>query len=106
MSEVAADTPDGRWRRQQKLTARIPAKPWGGSLLKSTRAPQVTTPLYRGAVSAAAVRQGERHPNITRDPAVADDVERGVKSWIVHIDRLRVASWLPDLLCQLKKLAH
>src|SRR5262245_3184870 len=60
MSEVAADTPDGRRRRQQKLTARIPAKPWGGSLLKSTRAPQVTTP-YRGAASAAAVRQGERH---------------------------------------------
>ena len=52
--------------------------------------------------------------NITRDPAVADDAKRGAKSWIVHIDCLRVASRLPacsaaladGALPQLKKLAH
>jgi len=77
MSEVAADTPDKRRRRQQKLTAMIPAKPWGGIWARARF-------MARG--------------NITWDPAVADDVERGVKSWIVHIDCLRVASPLPDLL--------
>src|SRR5262245_58979552 len=108
MSEVAADTPDGRRRRQQKLTARIPAKPWGGSLAEihkgttgddSPIVVRQAQPRYDRASAIWTRARFMARGNIIRDPAVADDSEGGLKLWIVHIDCLRVASRLPDLLC-------